>query len=329
MYSIRLYEAQPILLNEPKTKSFRFRNVLYTDYMIVILSVLLIIILITFITSVNCKCYKKKILYKKFKIKLPFIATKKVKVVEKIKLPFQVLVAAPFYFKFPIKVRCGRKKKKLYIKLDYKSKKHHYHHYDNYGGHKDYHQHDHGYDHGHDHGHDHEHEHGHIHEYDHDDSHGDYGDDYEKMTYDGYHQKNDEHDDEHSYSSDDKAHVIDPDNESVETDENDGIDDKAIGEEEKSDMDQIDVGSDPNETVVSKDSFSNTEEVKEKGYAEDGEQDEAVIRTKRSYNIRTNHYLPLVQVTIRLALRRIPNLLLQSKNFGWFNIEKLFQSLIK
>ncbi|KAI2805292.1 hypothetical protein BLOT_004286 [Blomia tropicalis] len=125
------------------------------------------------------------------------------------------------------------------------------------------------------------------------------------------------------------AHVIDPDNESVETDENDGIDDKAIGEEEKSDMDQIDVGSDPNETVVSKDSFSNTEEVKEKGYAEDGEQDEAVIRTKRSYNIRTNHYLPLVQVTIRLALRRIPNLLLQSKNFGWFNIEKLFQSLIK
>ena len=108
-YNPKVYD-EPILiqiqLSPPQMLQKRYHR--YHPFILPIASaftaILLLILVCSILPSVNGGCHKKKIIYKKIKIKLPFLATKKVKVVEKFKVPFQVLVAVPVYFKFPIKV---------------------------------------------------------------------------------------------------------------------------------------------------------------------------------------------------------------------------------
>lgn len=225
------------------------------------------------IEPVDGGCHKKKIIYKKIKIKLPFLATKKIKVIEKFKVPFQVLVAVPFYFKFPIKVRCGKKKKSMYIKMDFhtKMKKYEKDHDDD----------------------DHKHKH-------------DDDDDHHKHKYDSDDSKH--YDDESGGLSDDMPddvpHMEDiddisdkggdydqPTGDIVDDDDDDnGVIKKkkklaeslVDGEEDSSVFDHddetgeehVEMDSNQDEPSAKKVSYGNTEEHEDKGYADDEEEEE-------------------------------------------------------
>lgn len=224
------------------------------------------------IEPVDGGCHKKKIIYKKIKIKLPFLATKKIKVIEKFKVPFQVLVAVPFYFKFPIKVRCGKKKKSMYIKMDFhtKMKKYEKDHDDD--------------DHKHKHDDD---DHHHKHKYDSDDS-KHYDDESgglsEDMPDDVPHMEDID-------DINDKGGDYDqPTGDIVDDDDDDGVIKKkrklaeslVDGEEDSSVFDHddetgeehVEMDSNQDEPSAKKVSYGNTEEHEDKGYADDEEEEE-------------------------------------------------------
>ena len=69
-----------------------------------------VLILIQCPVEIDSKCSSKRIVYRRLRLKLPVIATRNIRVIEKLNFPMHVLVGVPFFFNIPVKVECKKQR---------------------------------------------------------------------------------------------------------------------------------------------------------------------------------------------------------------------------